>query len=282
MKYSGGGWSKIGGTVSSTRADSVSMAFDSNNIPYVENVTANDVTGFNSSAAVESQNLTVTVGDKATTFAVTIVIDESSQKKLDTPNNLTWDTTLPAKAVWSAVTNASGYTVQLYQAGSAYGDAVTGVADNVYDFTPSIKSTGTYTFTVTAVGDGLNYSKSDTSAASAAYNYTAPSTNECFIATAAFGSKLQPAVVLLRQFRDKCLLTNTLGRAFVKFYYHHSPPVARFIAQSEPLKALVRILLLPLIAIAYAVLHPVVLWCLAAGLLVLLLHQRKSREKLII
>jgi hypothetical protein len=83
----------------------------------------------------------------------------------------------------------------------------------------------------------------------------------CFIATASFGSKLEPAVVLLRQFRDKCLLTNVWGQKFVKFYYHHSPPIAGLIAGSEPLRIFFRVLLLPFIAIAYTALHPcLIIW----------------------
>ncbi|MBP1760936.1 MAG: Ig domain protein group 2 domain protein [Firmicutes bacterium] len=44
-------------------------------------------------------------------------------------------------------------------------------------------------------------------------------TDECFIATAAFGSKFIWPVALLRHFRDQYLLTNDLGKAFVNFYY---------------------------------------------------------------
>ena len=86
--------------------------------------------------------------------------------------------------------------------------------------------------------------------------YSADGTDECFIATAAFGSKLEPAVVLLRQFRDRVLLTNALGRAFVDFYYRNSPPIAAYIAGREPFKAFVRVLLLPFIAVAYLTMHP--------------------------
>jgi hypothetical protein len=80
--------------------------------------------------------------------------------------------------------------------------------------------------------------------------------DECFIATAAFGSKFQPAVKLLRQFRDDYLLTNRLGQAFVRFYYRNSPPIARFIAGSEGLKGLTRLLLSPFIAFVYLMYHP--------------------------
>ncbi len=77
----------------------------------------------------------------------------------------------------------------------------------------------------------------------------------CFIATAAYGSLLEPHVVLLREFRDTFLLTNEPGRQFVSNYYTYSPPIADFIAEHESLKMIVRILLLPLIGCAYLLLH---------------------------
>lgn len=83
--------------------------------------------------------------------------------------------------------------------------------------------------------------------------------DECFIATAAYGSKFNWPVALLRAFRDQYLLTNSAGRAFVDFYYRHSPPIAAFIAASEPLKALVRMLLAPVIAAVYVIYHPALL-----------------------
>lgn len=83
--------------------------------------------------------------------------------------------------------------------------------------------------------------------------------DECFIATAAFGSKFEPSVALLRAFRDQYLLTNPLGTAFVNFYYQNSPPIAAAIASSQPLKALVRVLLAPVIAGVYLIYHPLIL-----------------------
>lgn len=73
----------------------------------------------------------------------------------------------------------------------------------------------------------------------------------CFIATASYGVNNGEGVVgLLCDFRDNVLLTNPLGEAFVKAYYKLSPPVADIIAESEPLKAVVRVALKPLIVIA--------------------------------
>ncbi|MGR0480518.1 MAG: SGNH/GDSL hydrolase family protein [Candidatus Electronema sp. V4] len=73
----------------------------------------------------------------------------------------------------------------------------------------------------------------------------------CFIATAAYGSALEPQVVLLRKFRDLRLLTNGPGRAFVAWYYQHSPPAADFIARHDLLRLTVQAALLPLLAAAW-------------------------------
>jgi hypothetical protein len=73
----------------------------------------------------------------------------------------------------------------------------------------------------------------------------------CFIATAAYGSLIEPHVKILRDFRDKVLLTNSLGKSFVKAYYTYSPPIADFISKDDNLRTLVRLSLLPVVGISW-------------------------------
>lgn len=72
----------------------------------------------------------------------------------------------------------------------------------------------------------------------------------CFIATAAYGTPMADEVNALREFRDRHLMTNGPGRAFVGAYYAVSPPVADFIRARPVLRAAVRTLLNPVVALA--------------------------------
>jgi len=99
----------------------------------------------------------------------------------------------------------------------------------------------------------------------------------CFIATAAFGSYLDPHVMVLRKFRDEILLTNSLGRAFVAFYYRTSPPIADFIRQHESLRFVTRMALTPLI---FAFEYPGVVFAGMLLAIMSLLANRKRRQAL--
>ena len=99
--------------------------------------------------------------------------------------------------------------------------------------------------------------------------------NTCFIATAAYGSYLDPHVAALRAFRDRRLLTCGPGRAFIAFYYKHSPPVAEFIAQHESVRAVTRWALAPVV---YSVEHPYLLLFTIAGVAIAGVRRRGSRR----
>lgn len=99
--------------------------------------------------------------------------------------------------------------------------------------------------------------------------YGSPS---CFIATAAFGSKLHPYVGLLRWFRDRYLLTTSFGRVFVAEYYRYGEHYAKYVAQSAVLKLIAQGLLLPIIGIVmlFKLSAPLAMTVLVSGFFALL------------
>jgi len=90
----------------------------------------------------------------------------------------------------------------------------------------------------------------------------------CFIATAAYGSLMERHVKILREFRDRFLLPNCVGKTLVNLYYKYSPPLADFIAEHDSLKAMVRVSLLPFVGFSRVALS---FGILAAMLLVFIL-----------
>ena len=98
----------------------------------------------------------------------------------------------------------------------------------------------------------------------------------CFIATAAYGSAMHPRIDSLRGFRDRYMINNALGRAIVRFYYRHSPPLADYIAERDWLRAIVRGLLAPIV---YIIEYPAQALLLLVGLVAARVVRRQRRSR---
>jgi hypothetical protein len=62
----------------------------------------------------------------------------------------------------------------------------------------------------------------------------------CFVASTAYGDPNHPDVIYLRQFRDTVLSQSAPGRAFVAWYWHTGPKLARLIGWSTMLRSTAR------------------------------------------
>ncbi len=126
------------------------------------------ITYYNSAGTQINASEVVNVGTytaKITIGGATASVEFKITIQLDTPTGLAWN---GSTATWTAVSNASSYSVQLYKDGTAEGSAVT-TTDTSYAFT--ITEAGSYTFKVTAIGEG-NYSDSETAESEAIVYYT--------------------------------------------------------------------------------------------------------------
>ncbi|MBI3358922.1 MAG: SBBP repeat-containing protein [Nitrospirae bacterium] len=99
----------------------------------------------------------------------------------------------------------------------------------------------------------------------------------CFIATAAYGSYLDPHVMVLRRFRDRYLETNAPGRILVDFYYRRSPPIADYISRHERLRMITRWGLTPIV---YAIAYPMASFLIFVSFLGVVMGRRRSDRAL--
>jgi hypothetical protein len=82
----------------------------------------------------------------------------------------------------------------------------------------------------------------------------------CFIATAAYGSFMNSEVETLRAFRDEYLKSGGVGKGFVSTYYRVSPAVAEFIDEHGVMKPVVRVGLIPAVAVSRMAVSTTMTW----------------------
>ena len=134
-----------------------------------------------------------------------------------------------------------------------YGESFTQI-DNVTANVTSYNDTGlhpyrAYYYRIRAYNDAGNSDYSNE-----ASSITDEEGDGCFIATAAYGSSSAPHVKVLRDFRDRFLLNNSVGNFIVDLYYASSPFIAEFISKHATLKKMVRWGLLPLVGTSWLLL----------------------------
>jgi hypothetical protein len=174
---------------------------------------------------------------------------------------------------WTAASGATGYEISVdaapaFDVGDTTSYTLTGLTNNTnYTITVAPYAQAKYYVAVTAyyntaakpesalllsseasIGIGTKVagtSSSKTDYPEAITAYPNLPNKGCFIATAAYGYYSAPQVQALREFRDRYLMTNTQGRAFVRWYYTYGPVAAQFINEHPGLKPVVRAALLP-------------------------------------
>jgi alpha-tubulin suppressor-like RCC1 family protein len=178
------------------------------------------------------------------TVVATIPVNGATNVEVDSSMQVTFSEAMDPTSITPAT-----FTINKGVTGTVTYDPST----NTATFTPS-SNLSHYTLYTATITTGVMDTSGNNMAANYTWTFTTETKHEhCFIATAAYGSYLDPHVAVLRAFRDNYLLTNRPGRSFVDFYYRHSPPLARLITRHPALRTMTRWALTPVV---YGVMYP--------------------------
>jgi hypothetical protein len=185
-----------------------------------------------------------TVGPTVTS---TVPANGATDVEIDSSMQVTFSEAMDPTSITTAT-----FTLNRGVTGSVGYDAST----NTATFTPS-SNLDYYTLYTATITTGVRDASGNNMTANYTWTFTTETkkTRSCFIATAAYGSYLDPHVAVLRTFRDTYLLTNRAGRSFVDFYDRCSPPLANLIARHPGLRTMTRWALTPIV---YGIMHPFV------------------------
>ena len=208
-------------------------------------------------------------------FAITMDTDKSVQA------NFIRQYTLSIAASTGGTTNPSPGS---YIHDSEAEVSITAIANNGYKFTG-------WTGSVISSGNPITVTMDSDKSMTANFRSIPEEKGKglCFLATAAYGTSLHPRLDILREFRDKYLMSNKLCRELVSLYYKYSPPIANIIAEHKILKIFVRIYILPLVALGYSMIHLgptftaiMLVFILVLPIFLILCYRRKSIKNKII
>ncbi len=210
----------------------------------------------NNSSGMGMCNLTFTAGDQK------VFIDTAVYSGADSASGVDWEaiaafpvpTTLGGEAgVYASFYN--GRVSPIFKTFEATGANVGAIPDS--QISGGIANYTRYCMVYATKNKAQNIYKFVTTGVDTTKSCVTPSEvlgilndKRCFISTAAFGSASAPEVEIFRKFRNQFLLTNFLGKQFVKFYYKISPTIANVIADNSYLKTNTRMLLYPLLVFA--------------------------------
>lgn len=201
-------------------------------------------------------NATLTIGGVSDTFSVTTQVGDS------TPDQFTFkdksNVALNTEYISDSIT-VSGIVVPApisitggtYSINSGSYTSTAGTVANGDTVTVKQTSSGSYSTTTNAVLTIGGVSDTFSVTTKAESHGGGGGGGGCFIATAAFGSPLAGQVEILRQFRDRYLLTNAPGKKFVSWYYENGPVAANWIKDKPLAKAAVQAALYPLIGFSF-------------------------------
>lgn len=188
--------------------------------------------------------------DKATKWSITISPMTATTTSSTTSTSSSTTSTLTETT--SPTSSSMTSTISTETSSSVSSTATTTVTESsaLSETTRSTSSAMT-----SAMSSSMSaYTSATTSGSQQANTSTPPP--KCVIATAAYGSEMAPEVVYMRFVRDELIGSSYAGRilvaAFNVFYYSWSPSLAREIAASQLLRAIFRVLLLPLVQIVHA------------------------------
>jgi YVTN family beta-propeller protein len=167
-----------------------------------------------------------------------------------TPTNLaaTLEDTTTIKITWTDTSDDElGFKIMSKKYIGGVFSQIATVGANVTEYTDSgLGYNANYYYMVRAYNHA-----GDSDYSEMTYATTGNENSGCFIATAAYGSLMEPHVKILRDFRDRFLAANATGKGFLNLYYKYSPSLAHFIKHHAALRFIVRWSLLPFVGISW-------------------------------